>query len=364
MQSLVAFPLIGVLVLVGLARAHAHDAVPTGPAHDLAHGAELVLDGQPSAALPLLEASVAGFEAARDSGEDLVTALGYLGAAHHRLGDHQRALTLLGRARQLAQEREGEYNRTQLPLVYVEAESLRALGRLDEAEARQQLAVELVRRHHGEDSTEAALALGRLGEWHYGLASYDEALLLFSTAIEKAEAVGDPTALLPLLQGMAVTQLAARRAPKRALDLLARVVDLTDQGDGFNTDTRIEARLLYGNLLMRFSRERDALAAYREAWSIAHDAGDQAWLARLAEAGAAAGRLNPVAEIPDERVYFVFRYDLGADGRPSRVRLLESNTSATKADWARTSFREMRFRPPMVDGEPQSLASVSGIFVY
>lgn len=360
-----SFPLIlAALLFTGSSWTHPHRQDLAGAAHDLEHGAALFLDGEPAAALPLLEASVAALEAGAGNPDDLVTALGFLGAARYRLGDHAEAVALVARARNLARSREGDFNRTQLPLVYVEAESLRALGRLEEAEDRHRLAVELVRRHYGDDSMEAALALGRLGEWHYGLGRHDEALMLFSRAIEKAEAVGDPAGLLPLLQGMAAAQLAAGRVPERALDLLARVVRLSDQADGFDAGTRIAARLLHGDLLMRFSRERDAVAAYREAWEIAHEAGDRDWLARLGEARSAAGRLKPVEEIPADRDYFVFRYDLSADGRPRRVTLIESNASTMLSDWARQRFREMRFRPPLVDGEPQAQEDASGIFVY
>ena len=363
LHTVLALPVV--LALVGIVCAHPHQQELSDATHDLEHGAALFLEEQPAAALPLLEAAVEGLESAPEASADLVTALGFLGAAHHRLANHEKALTLLARARALARRLEGEHNRTQLPLVYVEAESLRALGRTAEAEERQRLAVELVARHYGEDSTEAALALGRLGEWHYGMGNREEALRLFSRAIEKAEAAAlpDPAALLPLLQGMAVAQLAAGRVPERALPLLERMVTLTDSED-FDAGTRIEARLLYGDLLMSFSREAEAIAAYREAWAVADAAGKRDWLARLAEPALAAGQLKPVDTAPEGRDYFVIRYDLSADGRPGRVVLVESNASVMMSDWARQRFREMRFRPPLVNGEPRALEDQSGVFVY
>ena len=48
------------------------------------------------------------------------------------------------------------------------------------------------------------------------------------------------------------------------------MVALTDAKDsGFDPVTRIEARLLFGDVLMRLSHEREAAAAYKEAWQIA-----------------------------------------------------------------------------------------------
>ena len=334
---------------------------------DVDQGAALYLEGDAAAAVPLLEAGVADIEASRGPDHlDLVTPLGFLGAALHDLQRHEKALQALARARAIAAEHEGPLNRTQLPLIYVEAESLRALGRIDEAESRQREAVDVVRSHHGADSMEAALALGRLAEWLAGQRRHDESLILFSRAIKQAhEAAGgnDSPEMLPLLQGMAVAQLASGNVPERALSLVQRMVEVADAHEGFDTGTRIEARLLLGDVLMRFSREAQALTVYQQAWTLADAAGDDDWLQKLAQPRKAAGRLDPVDQVPERGRYYRLQYDLLADGRPANARLLETNASPTIADWALQQFREMRFQPAIVAGRAAAQADQTGVFV-
>lgn len=342
-------------------------AQPQGTSDTVDYAADLYLDGDAGAAIPLLESSIRRIEGQQGATHpDLVIPLGFLGAAYHRQDRHEEALDVLARARSIARLHEGENNRTQLPLIYVQADSLKILERLDEAEAYQREALDVVREHHGADSMEAALAMGRLAEWLADQQRYDESLILFSGAIEQARKTAggaDTPAMLPLLQGMAVVQLAANRTPERSLQLVQRLVELSDEGNEFDTVARIEVRLLYGDLLMRFSREKQALEAYGQAWAIADAAGDEKWLQKLAAPRKAAGRLKPVDAIPDSREHFVFRYNLRPDGRPAQAVLTRSNASPMVSHWALQRFREMRFQPPFIDGRPVALQDESGVFV-
>ena len=52
--------------------------------------------------------------------------------------------------------------------------------------------------------------------------------------------------------------------------------------------------------------------------------------------------------------YFQFAFDLKADGRPSRVRLIATNAPANIVRATTSVFRSVRFRPLMVDGQSRS----------
>lgn len=349
--------------------AHPHKQPLEGPAHEVEHAAGLFVDGEIQDAVPLLENAIKALEAAQGTHtDDLVVPLGFLGSSYLQLDRAGEAVTALSRARAITWLENGRNNARQLPLIYVEAEALKSLGRLEESEQRQREALEITRSAHGEGSMQAALALGRLAEWKAGAGEYEKSIILYSQAIDQArDAAGgrDHADMLPLMQGMARTFLAEGFVPGRALPLVERVVQLVDREDaGFDPVTRIEARMLFGDLLMRFSLERQALETYQDAWGIASRHQLDAWLQRLARPEKVAGKFQAVDTPPSSGDYFVFRYDLKDDGRPVRVALVDTNAEPVVSRWALQRFREVRFRPALVDGRPLQLKAQSTVFVY
>jgi tetratricopeptide (TPR) repeat protein len=357
------------LLMASLTPASASEVGLAGIDADIEQAAGYYLDGEPSLALPILQAAIRGLETqlGNDS-EKLVTPLGFLGASFLELDRNQDSLDAIERARRLGWQHEGRDNVRQIPLIHVEAEALKRLGRMQEAGERLNEAVELTEKRHGQESLESGLSLGRLAEWKAAQGDFDGALMLFSRAIDLAHAASggkDSAEMLPLLQAMAQVFLAEGDVPGRALPLIRRVVMLTDDEDNeFGQETRAQARLLFGGMLMRFSHEREAMAAYQEAWEIASQHRLDSLLGRLAEHEKVAGALIPVAETPEQRDYFVFRFRIESDGRPARVTLLESNAEPIRARWAVQQFRGLRFRPPMVDGQAQSIDIEAETFVY
>jgi tetratricopeptide (TPR) repeat protein len=332
-------------------------------------GAQLFLQARYAEAEPVLSEAIVRIES--EHGPEhalLVTPLGFLGSCLDQLERDSLALQTLERARRISQAAEGQDNTTQLPLMYVQAGLLAEAGEVEAAETLHRQAFELVRAKYGDNSVDTWLALGRLAEWLSNAREFEQALILYRRSLDQLVALEggqDTPILLPLLQGMASTYLAEGFVPGRSLPLLERVAALTDaHPDEFDAGPRIEAQLLFGDVLMRFSHERQALTAYAHAWRIAQQAGDQVWMDRLAEPRKVAGRLEPVSEPPDDQDYFVFQFDLSADGRPSQIRLLKTNAAAAISRWASQRFRDMRFRPAIVEGQAQPLERQTATFVY
>ena len=187
-ESAVRLPFTVLMLLVmQLVFAHPHNRDLSGSAHEIEHAAELYLEGEVAAAVPLLQHAIQSLETdLGQQADELVTPLGFLSASYLQLGQSQLALVTIERARRLNWQTGGKDNTRQLPLIYVEAEALKELGRSAAAEQRYRQAVQLTEARHGSHPLQAALSLGRLAEWKASSGEFEQAVILFSRSIDQA----------------------------------------------------------------------------------------------------------------------------------------------------------------------------------
>ncbi|MEM7708798.1 MAG: tetratricopeptide repeat protein [Pseudomonadota bacterium] len=323
-------------------------------------GSLLYLDNQSLAATRQLQTALPALQ--RKLGlfhPQLVEPLGYLGLSQQALGLNEAAADSLTRAQHITHRSLGTLNENQIPLVYSKADAIQASGDMWQAEQLQYMVYRLHEHNFGPAAAETLGALNRLGTWLTRAGRTRPALTLYRLALRDMldENGNDTPEMAPLLEGMARTFLFTYGVRGRSLNLLQRVVNLTESfPDNFGPGDRFMANLQLGDTLLLFSLERDALKRYTNAWRIADESpvlGD--WERRqFTDRKLVAG---PFMELTEDGVktqtWFRFRFDLRPDGRPGKVKLVDTNALAGVVSQTIARFRAARFRPLIVDGVPQ-----------
>ncbi len=315
-------------------------------------------------ALPALQRELGLFH------PELVEPLGYLGLSQQALGLHDQAADSLTRAQHITHRTLGTLNENQIPLVYSKADSMQAQGEMWEAEQLQYMVYRLHEHNFGPAADETLGALNRLGTWLTRAGRTGPALTLYRLALRDMldDEGNDTPEMAPLLEGMARTFLFTYGVRGRSLNLLQRVVNLTENfPDDFGPGDRFMANLQLGDTLLLFSLERDALKRYTKAWRIAQESpvlGD--WERRqLTDRKLVSGPFQELTEDgANTRTWFRFTFDLRPDGRPGNVKLVGTNALAGVVTQTIARFRAARFRPLIIDGEPQPRAEQEILLAY
>jgi tetratricopeptide (TPR) repeat protein len=292
--------------------------------------------------------------------ERLVAPLSYLGVALQSSGDHDNAQAALSTAQHISHRLAGANNPTQIPIVYAKANGFQATGDHVQAEELQRLALKLHRIHYGANSPEAIEASAQFGTWLRSVGEYHGAIRHFHAALEELDGGGpDQPHSLPLLIGMAHAYRGGYRG-RYARGTYQRILDLLDaQPDAFTLEDRIRMRLEFGDWLMQRYFENDAVDQYLAAWQLAADAGTAGipWLRdfqqpRMIRYGGMAPK-----DIDGQNRYLTLTYDVTADGRPRRVKVMDHAVEKREKSLARKQFPDqVRFRPAIVDGVPLKLS--------
>ncbi len=307
----------------------------------------------------MLRSAVAGME--RELGIfnlQLAEPLGYLGLSQQALEQHEVADDTLNRAQQITHRARGTLNKLQIPLTYSRSDSLLAMGEWWKAEQLQYTAYDLNRHNFGPKGQQTLGAMNRLGTWLSRSGRTKPALSLYRIGLRDLldENGEDTPEMAPLLEGMARAFLFTPGVRKRSLNLLQRVKNLTrEHPDHFGPADQMVASLQLADALMMFSLEREAMPHYLAAWqSIEENPDFGPW-----EKNLFAGRHlvpGPLAEISESQAqsqtYYRFRFNLKEDGRPTRVKLIETNSHPTLVLRTMAVFRSLRFRPRFEDGKP------------
>lgn len=229
-------------------------------------------------------------------------------------------------------------------------DALAALARLEEEDPARlpwQLTDALfdVEDHH------SVLATHAYGTWLATKSRFEEAYTVFRAGLDRLSDQGrDTPAMLPLLEGMADVYLLENRVGRRAITVLRRMADLTlDQGEAFTAEQKALAHIKLANHYLRFSMEDDAQRTYIKAWTLAPEGIRQTMASEIDIIHSQLRDLHPhdKAKAP----WFDFRFDVLADGRPARVRLIDSQSSAEQVSFVRDRLLETRFRPLIIDGQ-------------
>ncbi len=290
---------------------------------------------------------------------ELVEPLTYLGLNYQEMGHHEDASDAFTRAQHITHRSDGMLNAEQVPMIYSRIDSLFVLGEDWEVGQLHSTAVKLQKHNHGDESDETVASVNLLGLWLAQRGSYHPALSLFDSTRRRIEAEnsGFSAPLLDLLKGKALALLYVPQLERHSLDPLAEAKQLADENAGVVDPYRhLIAALDYADMLMVFEREQEAVEVFRDAWELCQT--------QEALADQEAVHFEPLRlvrsplqvvdpeNLPDDR-WVHMKFDLTADGRPKKPRVLASNGSIKFRQGAKAFFRISRFRPTFVDGKPQ-----------
>ncbi|MEM9304362.1 MAG: tetratricopeptide repeat protein [Pseudomonadota bacterium] len=320
--------------------------------------------GSPQAAIEPLRASIRGISAAEGIySPNLVGPQAYLGAALQALGEHRDALDELTRAQHLTHRHDGALNLDQLKIVHAKAASLEATGEFWETEQLLRLVLRVNEHHYGATALESLPARWQLAEWLTHYQRYQPALSVYGDAIRLLESKGETAgpAMLQAMRGMAQTYLLQQSVDvDRGLTLTREIAAMIEAApDRFDLPTRIQAQLELGDWLILFDREDEAWEAYERAWALARDDNSQDWTAFLAEPRLIYAGPNLTVDfmgyqVIGTEVYNDFAFRVRPDGRPSHVKVLDSNLSVLTRRRSIAFLRDARFRPALASGAPVS----------
>ncbi|MDX1571030.1 MAG: tetratricopeptide repeat protein [Xanthomonadales bacterium] len=294
---------------------------------------------------------------------ELLSPLTFLGSALQAVERHEEALDAFTRAQHITHRLWGAHNDTQIRIVYAKADSLQALGRLQDAEHLQHTAYQLQRTNYGVRSTEAIEASARLGNWLRSIGAYHEAIRHFHGAIDEIQGSGpDIPEAYPLLRGMAHAYRGGYRG-RYARSMYQRILAMmAEHPDRFSLDERIGAYLDYGDWAMQRYHEGEAVEQYEQAWSLAEAAGPDGkrWIEYLANPQLVRfGEMAPF-DVSGGNEFIAFEFNLSDDGRPRKVKVVDHGAAKRASYEARRHFpKEVRFRPPIIDGEAVPLEALT-----
>jgi tetratricopeptide (TPR) repeat protein len=332
-------------------------------------GAALYHNGEPDLALePLRRSLNIVSQRAGLFHPDLIGIHAYLGMALQAVGDHGEALDYLTRAQSLTHRHQGAMNPSQMKLLYAKAHSLEAEGEYWQAEQMFRAALRVSRHNFGDDSLEALTPLYRLAIWLRDNEQFRPALSLYREALElhRGEDGADTPAMVPAMRGMALTYLLEQSFEvDRGLTLNRRIAELArTHPEQFSLHERIRALLDYGDWLLMFHREEEAWAQYADAWMLAQrDESDSVdWELyftepRLIYAGPPVSLDVMGYQVVGKEQWNDFEFRIAKDGRPTHVRVVDSNMHALTRRHSMQLLREGRFRPALPGGRPAEVES-------
>ncbi len=287
----------------------------------------------------------------------LIEPLTYLGLNYQAMGHHEKATDAFTRAQHVTHRTDGMLNADQVPMIYSKVDSFRVLGELWEVDQLLTSAEKLQRHNYGSGASETVASVNSLGLWHAQRSNFQVALSLYESARQRMDTEHPEftEAKLDLLKGNAQVFLYVPRLQTRALDLLGEAKQLADDhASEISSYRRLVATLNHADMLMMFAREREALKSYEDAWTLLQTEQD---LADLEEKHFAELRMvrSPFKELDPNHLpegpWVHIGFDLKADGRPTRPRVLDSNASIRFRQAIKAYMKTARFRPQFVDGQ-------------
>jgi tetratricopeptide (TPR) repeat protein len=169
----------------------------------------------------------------------LARPLTLLGDALAGQGNYAEALPMYEQARHIIRVNDGLHSPDQIDVVYREADTLAALGKVDEATDRQEYAFDLLMRNHRTYDEKLVPGVMRLASWYEHTGNTLAARNLYQSAVLiETRAHGDlASGLIPPLQGLVRTYRDERFPPNENPDRDAANFDVTGPSAGvYNTN--------------------------------------------------------------------------------------------------------------------------------
>lgn len=285
-----------------------------------------------------------------------------LGTSLQHLGEHRLADEALAQAQGIVLRHQGTRSEWILPVLLARSESWRYRDEPWESEQLLRTYLKLVHHNQTRDSAEAAEATILVGEALTDRGHFRDALTLYRQQLEVlADDNGQDTPLMAgVLTAMARTYLLEGSAEvDRGRTLSVRAAGLLERFPGeFSVDDRVRAQLAAGDWLTLFGQPRLAARYYERAWRLSRQSPDATrWLATLSRPELIFAGPDVTLDMlglhwAERMAYARFSFIVRPDGKPAKVRLVQSNLHATRYSTARQMMRKARFRPAIVQGRP------------
>jgi TonB family protein len=338
-------------------------------------------------ALKIVETRNGGFS------HDVIAPLFGLGVTYAAAGDYQASTDTLRRAVDVSRKLDGLFNVGQLALVEALISSYVGLGQYEDAEREQQYALRLAENSYGRNDPRLLPMLERGALWFEQSGRFIAARQTYARALEIARRAGgdnDPRMIAPLrgiarmyrleyLYGAEPVSLTA--GPQSSSSVYSSTTaPVTAETPGMLNDAGEDALTLalavieahpeiataqlgdtlvdLGDWYMVAAKPRDAMRAYKEAWSALAAPGAKgtaalATPAQIIYRAPSVSRRNPTVD-PSEYIegFVEVQFVVTPEGRVKDPAVATSDVSETIGKSVVTAIRRARYRPRFVDGAP------------
>lgn len=280
----------------------------------------------------------------------------YMGA-----GRFEKAIAQLRYAQHLTHRRDGVYSLDQIALIEELARAFLGQDQSDEAQREMKLAFDLSKRVHGEENIEHVPGMMRFAAWFKLVGEDRKARRLYIRSIERLEEANGPEhySLIEPLTHLASTasRMGYYRSEREAA--LLRADHILNRQPGADAEDKAASAVRLGDFYTRLRQAGDAELQYQRAWEILADSDDPRIDHRRIFSQPVV--LNfPYSMLPDTRrglilhqdeVKVTYELDINADGKVTRVKLLEHDGPVALNRTLRKNAFALRFRPRIEDGQ-------------
>lgn len=266
----------------------------------------------------------------------------------------------LAQAMSLMHRRDGTLTAMQLPILQQRAANLLAMDEPWKATQVLKATIRISDHSLGERSVESTQTAMLLIRHLRNLGHYHQALSLFNARREllrDADGLDSPASIALLNEGSLLHLLTFNPEVDRGLRLQQHIVEIQNRNPAMHTaEQRLEARLRLGDWMLLFDRQRDAAQQYAQAWALIDQTeSPQQWRDRLSRPELIHAGPNPsLTELGLNRKYSLqwaeFDCWIDPDGRPTRVRINDTNLHGVMRNRVLSLFRQARFRPALDNG--------------
>ncbi len=286
-----------------------------------------------------------------------------MGANYYATGEHFQALNIFQEARTINRRAFGLLNPDQVEIVYHISSALASMRRFEEAHRFQQDALRLMERVYGSESLEILPYMYRYAEWLASGFQFEASRDQYLRAMDIIRELDGPESplLVTPLREMGNTFRVQKLAEGRGISALRRALEVAEAQA--EPDIVELARVLrdIGDWYTAFSRVGPSGEEYVRAWELLGSVENAEELRTewfndsdgdyvLREYPSSRGVVDPTEPGAVEGFVRIV-FDIGVDGKPANVTVLESDPPGFKDATMRRAISRSRFRPRIVDGE-------------
>ena len=290
--------------------------------------------------------------------DTLIDPQALLGLTLQELGKHDEAIEELTRAQHLVHLHGGLLDPAQIDFIRAKLDSLEELEEYWIAEQSFYALVKVHRENYGIADHRTIMATAEFGRWQTEIGLYRSAISFFRESILELEALngGAHVGMIPYYIGRGQAYLAEYSQRDRGITNIGRAIDVMHEvGHAVPIVEQVSLLMYYGDVLMRFRREKPAVDQYQQAFDIVQanpDFPDRArWLERFHQPRWVSPGAFSVKNDPASDEDIVIEYSINADGRPVNVNVT-SPYNRTVEHVLRRRFEITRFQPAFTANGP------------